>query len=64
MYARPFDRSKLLTLTVPEAAEVIGISISATYDAAARGQIPTIRIGRRVLVIRSGLLDLLENKHQ
>jgi excisionase family DNA binding protein len=39
-----------LTLTVAEAAEVLGISRSAAYEALRRGQIPSIRLGRRILV--------------
>ena len=38
------------TLTVPEAAKVLGIGRSAAYEAARIGQIPTIRIGKRILV--------------
>ena len=39
-----------LTITVPEAAKALGIGRSAAYEAARAGQIPTIRIGRRILV--------------
>lgn len=46
------------TLTVEQAAAVLGVSRSAAYRAATVGEIPTIRIGRRVLVPR----DLLERK--
>lgn len=49
------------TMTVPEAAELLGLSESATYEAAARGQIPAVKIGRRVLVIRDQLMNLLRN---
>ncbi|MFP4150309.1 MAG: helix-turn-helix domain-containing protein, partial [Nitriliruptoraceae bacterium] len=33
-------------MTIPEAAKLLGISRSAAYRAVARGEIPTIRIGR------------------
>ena len=49
------------TLTVPEAAQLLGLSESAAYEAAARGDIPAVRIGRRVLVIHDQLLALLRN---
>jgi excisionase family DNA binding protein len=40
-----------LTITVPEAGKrYFGISRGASYDAAKRGEIPTIRIGRLVRV--------------
>ena len=38
------------TLTVPEAGKVLGIGRSAAYEAARTGEIPTIRIGKRILV--------------
>ncbi len=37
-------------MTVAEAAKVLGIERSAAYDAVHRGDIPALRIGRRILV--------------
>jgi excisionase family DNA binding protein len=48
------------TMTVPEAAEYLRIGISAAYAAAKCGEIPTVRIGRRVLVPRAALERKLE----
>jgi excisionase family DNA binding protein len=48
-----------LTLSVEEAAAVLGISRAFAYEAALRGEIPSIRIGRRVLVPRAVLERLL-----
>ena len=39
-----------LTMTVAEAADVLGISRNSAYNAAQAGQIPTIKIGKRLLV--------------
>jgi excisionase family DNA binding protein len=47
------------TMTIPEAAELLGISRSAAYRAVARGEIPTIRIGRRLLVPTAKVYQLL-----
>ncbi len=47
------------TLNVPEAAKVLGISRNAAYEAARKGQIPTIRIGKRILVPITALERLL-----
>ena len=47
------------TLTIEQAAQILGVGRSAAYEAARRGEIPTIRIGRRVLVPRAGLDRLL-----
>jgi excisionase family DNA binding protein len=49
-----------LTMTVEEAAAVLNISRSLAYEAARDGRIPTIRIGRRLLVSRYALEKLLE----
>jgi excisionase family DNA binding protein len=42
--------SECLTITVPEAGKRLGISRPASYAAAERGEIPTIRIGRLLKV--------------
>lgn len=38
------------TITVEEAAAILGIGRSAAYEAARRGQLPTRRLGRRLFV--------------
>lgn len=38
------------TYTVPQAGKRLGIGRNAAYEAARTGQIPTIRIGRRIVV--------------
>jgi excisionase family DNA binding protein len=52
-----------LTLTVEEAGRLLGISRGAAYRAAACGQIPTIRVGRRLLVPTARLHQLLGLTH-
>ena len=49
-----------LTMTVEEAAAALNISRGLAYQAARDGRIPTIRIGRRLLVSRRALERLLE----
>jgi excisionase family DNA binding protein len=39
-----------LVMTVPEAGRKLGLSKDAAYDAAKRGDIPTIRIGHLLKV--------------
>jgi excisionase family DNA binding protein len=48
-----------LTVSVEEAGRLLGISRGAAYRAAACGQIPTIRVGRRLLVPTARLHQLL-----
>jgi excisionase family DNA binding protein len=49
-----------LTLTVEEAASLLGISRNLAYELVAEGQIPSIRLGRRVLVPRQALHRMLD----
>jgi len=49
-----------LTLSVVEAAKVLGIGRNLCYDKVKTGEIPVIKIGRRLLVPRSALEKLLE----
>ena len=49
-----------LTLSVEEAAKVLGIGRNLCYDRVKTGEIPVIRIGRRLLVPRRALEKLLE----
>jgi excisionase family DNA binding protein len=46
----PREKSDRRTLTIPEAGEALGICRNAAYEAARRGEIPTIKIGRLLLV--------------
>jgi excisionase family DNA binding protein len=48
-----------LTVTVEEAAKKLGISRAFAYEAVNSGDIPTIRIGRRILVPKAALHRLL-----
>lgn len=48
-----------LTLTVEEAGALLGISRAFAYEAVRRGEIPSIRIGRRVLVPKAALRRML-----
>jgi excisionase family DNA binding protein len=48
-----------LVLTVEEAGTLLGISRAFAYEAVNRGEIPSIRIGRRVLVPKAALQRML-----
>jgi excisionase family DNA binding protein len=56
---KPINDTKL-TLSVPEAAEALGIGRSLAYDLARRGELPVIRLGRRLVVARPALEKMLE----
>lgn len=56
----PTGEGGRLTLTVPEAARLLGISRTSAYEAAHRGELPLVQIGRRMLVPYHALLRLLD----
>jgi len=47
-----------LVLTVREAAELLGISKDLAYELIARGELPALRLGRRVVVPTRALRSL------
>jgi excisionase family DNA binding protein len=47
------------TYHIEEAARLLGIGRNHAYEAAKRGEIPAIKIGRRVLVPRAALDRML-----
>ncbi len=47
-------------LTVEETARYLRLSRGSTYAAIKRGDIPTVRIGRRILIPKAALVALLE----
>ncbi len=49
-----------LTLTVEETAKLLGIGRQLAYERVKTGEIPVIRVGRRLLVPRRALEKLLE----
>ena len=49
-----------LTLTVEETAKKLGIGRQLAYDKVKTGEIPSITIGRRILVPRRALERMLE----
>jgi len=49
-----------LTLTVEETAKILGIGRQLAYDRIKTGEIPVIKVGRRLLVPRRALEKLLE----
>lgn len=44
-----------MVLSVPEAAEELGVDKSTVYRLAANGTLPHVRIGRRIVIPREAL---------
>jgi excisionase family DNA binding protein len=58
----PFSLDQLAgkaTITIEQTAQVLGLGRTAAYDAARRGELPTRRLGRRLLVPVPALLEWL-----
>lgn len=47
------------TISIEQAAKVLGLGRTAAYEAARRGEFPTRRLGRRLVVPVPALLDWL-----
>ena len=56
------DSQERKTLTVEEAAKELGIGRNQAYEAAHKGEIPTVKIGRRILVPRVAFERMLSGE--
>jgi excisionase family DNA binding protein len=50
-----------LTLTVGEAAKLLRLSRAFTYELVARGDLPSLRFGRRVVIPRIAIERILND---
>ena len=50
-----------LTLTVGEAAKLLRLSRAFTYELVARGELPSLRFGRRVVIPRIAIEPILND---
>jgi excisionase family DNA binding protein len=57
---KPTSNPNNLTYTLPEAGEMLGLSRNAAYDAAKRGDLPVIRIGKLMRVPKAAFHRMLE----
>ena len=53
-----------LALSVPEVAELLGISRAFAYELVARRELPALRLGRRLVVSRQVIEALLSQGTQ
>lgn len=54
------ERTTRQTISIPEAAKTLGIGRNQGYEAARRGELPTIKIGKRLLVPLAALDRMLQ----
>lgn len=51
--------SEKMILTVKETAQILGLSRNSVYQGVLTGQIPCLKVGKRILVPRKALEELL-----
>lgn len=54
---------KRLCITVPEAAEMLGISRNFAYELVKQKQLPVVKFGKRLLIPRLALEKMLEKSN-
>jgi len=60
MERQNMENNDRLTLTVKETQMILGLSRSLVYQAIETGEIPSVRIGKRILIPKAALYRLLE----
>ena len=53
-------KEEALTLSVEHAARLIGVSRATVYRMVRDGELRAVRVGRRVLVLKKPLMEMLE----
>ncbi len=56
------EQHEPLTITVERAGQLLGISRGLAYDLVRRGEIPAIRLGRRLVVPARAIDELLNDR--
>ncbi len=57
---RPDQIVERATYSVDEVAQLLGIARTTAYESIHRGEIPAVRFGRRIVVLRHALDGLLD----
>jgi len=50
------------TLTVEEAAEFLRVNVKTLYAAVESKEVPALKLGKRIVILRDALLDCLRSK--
>ena len=51
-----------VTLTVPEAAELIGVCKPTMYEMVRAGKVRSVKVGKKILISRQSLMDLFQEQ--
>ena len=55
-----FSEQARLVFSVQEISRLLGLSRASTYEAVRVGSLPSIKVGRRILIPKSALQELLD----
>lgn len=58
------ENTERLVLTIVEAAKILGLSRPTAYKLAKSGELPTIKLGRKVVVSKVQLNRLLSGEYK
>jgi excisionase family DNA binding protein len=58
--SRPIVSGECLVLTVAEAGALLGVSRAFAYELVARGVLPVIRLGRRIVIPKAALIEMVD----
>lgn len=56
------EQHEPLTITVERAGQLLGISRGLAYDLVRRGEIPAVRLGRRLVVPADAIDEILRDR--
>lgn len=56
----PSQPAERLTLSVTEAAELLGIGRGTAYECVRTGELPSIKLGRRIVIPKRALQALID----
>ncbi len=57
---RPSQPPERLTVSVTEAAKLLGIGRGTAYECVRTGELPSIKLGRRIVIPKRALLALVD----
>jgi excisionase family DNA binding protein len=57
---REHHKDEALTLSVEHAARLIGVRRATAYRLVRSGELQAVRVGRRVLILKKPLMEMLE----
>ena len=53
------DSTARMTYAVEEVAVLVGVSRTTMYELVAAGRVPSVRLGRRIVILRPAIRELL-----